>query len=62
MSLQFAKQEFKLKKIERPIDMRNINGTFNKKRQIKHTMEVNTFLQRAQGENRDQCNQRIKMK
>jgi len=32
MSLEFArKQGFKLKKIERPIYMRNVNRTFNKK-------------------------------
>jgi len=31
MSSEFArKQGFKLKKIERPIYMRNVNGTFNK--------------------------------
>ena len=44
----FAREQwFKLKKIERLIDMRNMNSTFNKKRQIEHTMEVNIFLQRA---------------
>ena len=32
MSLEFSrKQRFKLKKIERPIYMRNVNGTLNKK-------------------------------
>ena len=32
ISSEFArKQRFKLKKIERPIYMRNVNGTFNKK-------------------------------
>ena len=32
ISSEFArKQRFKLKKIERPIYIRNVNGTFNKK-------------------------------
>jgi len=36
MSLEFTKkQEFKLKKIEKPIYIRNINGIFNKKEPIK---------------------------
>ena len=46
MSLEFArKQEFKLKKIERPIYVRNLNGLFNKKRPIEHTVEVNIYYQ-----------------
>ena len=40
------KQEFKLKKIERPIYMRNINISFNKKGLIEHTVEVNIYYQR----------------
>jgi len=40
------KQEFKLKKIERPIDVRNVDGTFNKERLIEHTMEVNIYYHR----------------
>jgi len=41
---EFArKQEFKLKKIERPIYVRNMNRTFNKKRPIENTMEVNIY-------------------
>jgi len=37
MSLEFArKQRFKLKKIERPIYVRNINGSFNK--EISHSV------------------------
>ena len=44
MSLEFArKQEFKLKKIERPIYIRNVDSFFNKKRPIKHTVEVNIY-------------------
>jgi len=42
MSLEFTrKQEFKLKKIERPIYVRNADGTFNKERLIENTVEVN---------------------
>ena len=42
MSLEFArKQKFKLKKIERPIYVRNLDGFFNKKRSIEHIVEVN---------------------
>jgi len=41
MSLEFArKQEFKLKKIERLIYVRNIDGTFNKEEPI---VEVNIY-------------------
>jgi len=41
MSSEFArKQRFKLKKIENPIYMRNVDGEFNKKRLIKNTVEV----------------------
>jgi len=46
MSSEFArKQEFKLKKIERPIYVRNVDGTFNKKRPIESTVEVNIYYQ-----------------
>ena len=46
MSLEFArKQEFKLKKIERPIYVRNLDGLFNKKRPIEHIVEVNIYYQ-----------------
>jgi len=40
------KQRFKLKKIERPIYVKNMNGSFNKKRPIKHIVEVNIYYQR----------------
>jgi len=44
MSLEFAqKQEFKLKKIEKPIYMKNINSFFNKERLIEYTVEVNIY-------------------
>jgi len=46
MSSKFArKQEFKLKKIERPIYVRNVHSSFNKKRPIKHMVEVNIYYQ-----------------
>jgi len=35
-----------LKKIERPIYIRNVNETFNKKRLIKNTVEVNIYYKR----------------
>ena len=46
MSLEFArKQRFKLKKIERPIYVRNIDGTLNKEGPIENTIEVNIYYQ-----------------
>jgi len=46
ISLEFAKkQRFKLKKIERPIYVRNMDGFFNKKKPIKHIVEVNIYYQ-----------------
>ena len=43
---EFArKQGFKLKKIEKLIYMRNIDGTFNKERLIENTVEVNIYYQ-----------------
>jgi len=44
ISLKFVRK-FKLKKIKRPIYMRNINGTFNRKGLIEHTVEVNIYYQ-----------------
>ena len=44
MSLELArKQGFKMKKIERPIYVRNMDGTMNKERPIKNTVEVNIY-------------------
>jgi len=46
ISLEFVrKQEFKLKKIERPIHIRNVDGSFNKEGLIKHTVKVNIYYQ-----------------
>jgi len=46
MSSKFTrKQGFKLKKIENPIYVRNMNGTFNKERLIENTVEVNIYYQ-----------------
>ena len=46
MSLEFArKQRFKLKKIQRPIYIKNVDGTFNKEGLIEHTVEVNIYYQ-----------------
>ena len=44
MSSEFArKQGFKLKKLERPMQVRNVDGFFNKERPIENTMEVNIY-------------------
>ena len=46
MSSKFArKQEFELKKIERPIYVRNMNGSFNKEEPIEYIVEVNIYYQ-----------------
>ena len=46
MSLEFArKQGFRLKKIEKSIYVRNVDGSFNKEGPIKHTVEVNIYYQ-----------------
>ena len=37
------KKVFKLKKIERLIYIRNVNGSFNKEEPIKHIVEVNIY-------------------
>ena len=39
------KQEFKLKKIENLIYVRNVDGTFNKERLIENIVEVNIYYQ-----------------
>jgi len=47
ISLEFSKKQgFKLKKIERPIYVRNMDSSFNKKRPIEHIVEVNIYYQR----------------
>jgi len=47
MSSEFAKkQRFKLKKLERPVNVRNVDGSFNKEGPIENTVEVNIYYQR----------------
>jgi len=47
MSSEFAqKQGFKLKKLERPMHMRNMNGSLNKEEPIEYMVEVNIYYQR----------------
>jgi len=47
MSSEFArKQCFKLKKLERPMNVRNMDRSLNKERSIEHTVEVNIYYQR----------------
>ena len=44
MSSKFArKQGFKLKKLERLMQVRNVDGSFNREEPIKNTMEVNIY-------------------
>ena len=46
MSSEFArKQGFKLKRLERPMNVRNIDRSLNKEGPIEHTMEVNIYYQ-----------------
>ena len=46
MSSEFArKQGFKLKRLERPIHIRNMNGSLNKEGLIEHMVEVNIYYQ-----------------
>jgi len=45
MSSEFAKKQgFKLKKLERLMNVRNVNGLLNKEGPIKHTVEVNIYF------------------
>ena len=45
MSSEFArKQGFKLKKLEKPMNVRNMNGSLNKEEPIEHTVEVNIYF------------------
>ena len=47
MSLEFAKKQgFKLKKLERPMNVRNVDRSLNKEGPIKHTVEVNIHFKR----------------
>ena len=46
MSLEFVrKQGFKLKKLERPVNVRNVDRSLNKERPIEYTVEVNIYYQ-----------------
>ena len=46
ISSEFArKQDFKLKRIERPIYMRNVDGSLNKEGSIKYIVECNIYYQ-----------------
>ena len=46
MSSEFAKKQgFKLKKLERLMQMRNVNGTFNQEGPIENTVEMNIYYQ-----------------
>ena len=46
MSLKFVrKQGFKLKKLERPMNVRNVDRSLNKEGPIEHTVEVNIYYQ-----------------
>jgi len=44
MSSEFAKKQgFKLNKLERPMQVRNVDGSFNRERPIENTVEVNIY-------------------
>ena len=46
MSSEFArKQRFKLKKMKKPIYIRNVDGFFNREGPIEYTVEVNIYYQ-----------------
>ena len=46
MSSEFAKKQgFKLKKLERPMNVRNVDGSLNKEGPIENTAEVNIYYQ-----------------
>jgi len=46
MSSEFAKKQgFKLKKLERPMNLRNVNGSLNKEGPIENMVEVNIYYQ-----------------
>jgi len=45
MSSEFSKKQgFKLKRLERPMKVRNVNGLFNKEGPIEHMVEVNIYF------------------
>jgi len=47
ISSEFTKKQgFKLKKLERPMNVRNVDGLLNKEGPIEHTVEVNIYFKR----------------
>ena len=47
ISSEFAKKQgFKLKKLERPMNVRNVDGSLNKEEPIEHMVEVNIYYQK----------------
>ena len=47
ISSEFAKKQgFKLKRLERLMNMRNMDGSLNKEGSIEYTVEVNIYYQR----------------
>ena len=45
MSSEFAKKQgFKLKKLERPVQVRNVDRSFNKEGPIENTVKVNIYF------------------
>ena len=46
MGSEFAKRQgFKLKRLERPMNVRNMDGSLNKEGSIEHMVEVNIYYQ-----------------
>ena len=46
MSSEFAKKQgFKLKKLERPMQVRNVDGSFNREGPIENMVEMNIYYQ-----------------
>ena len=46
ISLEFVKKQgFKLKKLKRPMNMRNVNRSLNKKGLIENTVKINIYYQ-----------------
>ena len=61
MSLEFARKKgFKLKKLERPMQVRNVDGSFNREGPIENTGGQHV-LQGTCGEDRDRCDRRTEV-
>jgi len=43
--LVMRKQEFKLKKLDKLMYIRNVDGSLNKEEPIEHTVEINIYYQ-----------------